>query len=86
MNKRRFSAHSLILVTVLAVLIVLAMPTALLGFGVGRRALGDPHGAQSTAAMQQDASSGRRALGGPFQAQSTGASGSTSSCTNNPNR
>uniref|UniRef100_A0A0E0BA49 Uncharacterized protein n=1 Tax=Oryza glumipatula TaxID=40148 RepID=A0A0E0BA49_9ORYZ len=55
MNKRRFSAHSLILVTVLAVLIVLAMTTALLGLSIGRRALGDPHGVQSTAAMQQDA-------------------------------
>ncbi|KAF2913455.1 hypothetical protein DAI22_10g085900 [Oryza sativa Japonica Group] len=55
MNKRRFSTHSLILVTVLAVLIVLAMPTALLGLSIGRRALGDPHGVQSTAAMQQDA-------------------------------
>lgn len=35
MNKRRFSTHSLILVTVLAVLIVLAMPTALLGLSIG---------------------------------------------------
>ncbi|KAF2913456.1 hypothetical protein DAI22_10g086100 [Oryza sativa Japonica Group] len=47
MRKLRPSAQSLLLVIVLVFLVVLAMPTALLGLGAGRRVLGDSSKAQS---------------------------------------